>query len=218
MPCQCSEIASMKQHSISKIKVTVYLSRLVVDRLNLACKDPTKNKSKLTEKALNTLLDSERDLSHDAAIIRKFDSLGRQVAIIDRHQHVVLESLGLFLRYYLTVTPPLPKAEQEPARAIGHQRFEFFIGQLAKRLAGSQTLVSEVMEKVSAHDPDLFMRDIDERAFVSPTTSSSSHAGAGRGGEAPAQQGQGTASRPPEVASGPSSPSRSSDAPGSNNG
>jgi hypothetical protein len=211
----------MKQHSISKIKVTVYLSRLVVDRLNLACKDPTKNKSKLTEKALNTLLDSERDLSHDAAIIRKFDSLGRQVAIIDRHQHVVLESLGLFLRYYLTVTPPLPKAEQEPARAMGHQRFEFFIGQLAKRLAASQTLVSEVMEKVSAHDPDLFMRDIDERASADSTTSqpsSSRPAGAGRGGEAPAQQGQGTASRPPEVAPGALSPSRSSDALGSNNG
>jgi hypothetical protein len=211
----------MKQHRISKIKVTVYLSRLVVDRLNLACKDPTKNKSKLTEKALNILLDSERDISHDAAIIRKFDSLGRQVAIIDRHQHVVLESLGLFLRYYLTVTPPLPKAEQEPARAMGHQRFEFFIGQLAKRLAGSQTLVSEVMEKVSAHDPDLFMRDIGERAFADSTTSqpsSSRPAEAGRGGEAPAQQGQGTASRPPEVASGPSSPSHSSDAPGSNNG
>ena len=196
----------MKQHPISKIKVTVYLSRLVVDRLNLACKDPTKNKSKLTEKALNILLDSERDLSHDAAIVRKFDSLGRQVAIIDRHQQVVLESLGLFLRYYLTVTPLLPKAEQDPARAMGHQRFEFFIAQLAKRLAGSQSLVSEVMEKVSAHDPDLFVRDIDERAFAGSTTSSSRPVGAGRGGEAPAQQEQGAASRPPGVAPGASSP------------
>ena len=199
----------MNQHRISKIKVTVYLSRLVVDRLNLACKDPTKNKSKLTEKALNILLDSERDLSHDAGLIRKFDSIGRQVAIIDRHQHVVLESLGLFLRYYLTVTPPLPRAEQDPARAMGHQRFEFFIAQLAKRLAGSQTLVSEVMEKVSANDPDLFMRDIDERAFAGPNSSqpsSSRPAGVGRGGEAPAQQEQGAASRPPGVAPGASSP------------
>ena len=198
----------MKQHRVSKIKVTVYLSRLVVDRLNLACKDPTKNKSKLTEKALNILLDSERDLSHDAAIIRKFDSLGRQVALIDRHQHVVLESLGLYLRYYLTVTPPLPKAEQDPARAMGHQRFEFFITQLAKRLAGSQTLVSEVMEKVSSNDPDLLMRDIDERAFVDSTKSkpsSSRPAGAGGGGEAPAQYGHGSASRPPDVAPGASS-------------
>ena len=199
----------MKQHRVSKIKVTVYLSRLVVDRLNLACKDPTKNKSKLTEKALNILLDPERDLSHDAVIVRKFDSLGRQVAIIDRHQQVVLESLGLFIRYYLTVTPPLSKSEQEPARAMGQQRFEFFIAQLAKRLAGSQSLVSEVMEKVSAHDPDLFMRDIDERAFVGPPTSKSSSsrpAGAGREGEAPAQQGTSAASSRPGAAPGASSP------------
>ena len=182
----------MKQHAPSKIKVTVYLSRLTVDRLNLACKDPTKNKSKLTEKALNTLLDSERDLSHDAGLLRRLDSLGRQVAIIDRHQHVVLESLGLFIRYYLTVTPPLSKSEQEPARAKGHQRFEFFISQLGKRLSGSQTLVSEVMEKITAHDPDLFTRDIDEPAFESSSSSTPSSSGAsivsggpGRGGEAP---------------------------------
>jgi hypothetical protein len=202
----------MKQRAPSKIKVTVYLSRLVVDRLNLACKDPTKNKSKLAEKALNTLLDSERDLSHDAGLLRRLDSLGRQVATIDRHQQVVLESLGLFLRYYLIVTPPLPKAEQEAARAMGHQRFEVFIGQLAKRLAGSQTLVSEVMEKVTAHDPDLFTRDIDEPAFdgstnfQSTTASSSRPAGAGRGGEAPAQRGHMSASRPPDVAPGASPP------------
>ena len=199
----------MKQPLARKIKVTVYLSRMTVDRLNLACKDPTKNKSKLTEKALNTLLDPERDLSHDAGTLRRLDSLGRQVAIIDRHQQVVLESLGLFIRYYLTVTPPLSKSEQEPARAKGHQRFEFFISQLGKRLSGSQTLVSEVMEKITAHDADLFTRDIDEPAFdssPSSTTSSSGPAGPGRGGEAPVQRGQGFASRPPNVAPGASSP------------
>ena len=204
----------MKQHRVSKIKVTVYLSRMIVDRLNLACKDPTKNKSKLTEKALNTLLDPERDLSHDAGILRRLDSLGRQVAIIDRHQQVVLESLGLFIRYYLTVTSPLAKSEQEPARAKGHQRFEFFISQLGKRLAGSQTLVSEVMEKITAHDADLFTRDIDEPAFdssSSSTPSSSGPAGPGRGGEAPAQRGQGFASRPPGVAPGASSPVKRAD-------
>ena len=197
----------MKQLTPSKLKLTVYLSRLTVDRLNLACKDPTKNKSKLTEKALNTLLDPERDLSHDAGHLRRLDSLGRQVAIIDRHQQVVLESLGLFIRYYLTVTPPLSKSEQEPARAKGHQRFEFFISQLGKRLSGSQTLVSEVMEKITAHDHDLFTRDLDEPAFESPpsSTSSSGPAGPGRGGEAPVQRGQGFASRPPSVAPGASS-------------
>ena len=214
----------MKQRTSSKIKVTVYLSRLTVDRLNLACKDPTKNKSKLTEKALNTLLDSERDLSHDAGLLRRLDSLGRQVTIIDRHQQVVLESLGLFLRYYLIVTPPLPKAEQEPARAMGHQRFEFFIGQLAKRLAGSQTLVSEVMEKVTAHDPDLFMRDIDESALDGSTNSQSTAASSSRpaglrsGGEAPAQQGTGAVSSHPSAAPSASSPKNTSATDGANRG
>jgi hypothetical protein len=53
----------------------------------------------------------------------------------------VIESLALFIRYYLTITPQLPRSEQEPARSLGHQRFEFFIAQVGRRLAGGQNIV-----------------------------------------------------------------------------
>jgi hypothetical protein len=204
----------MKRAASSKIKLTVYVARHVADQLDLVCKDPTKNKSKFTEKALEQLLDPQRGIGQDATVIRRIDSLSKQVAILDRHQDVVLESLGLLIRYFLTVTPPLPRGEQETARAKGHQRFDGFITQLGKRLAGSHSLVSEAMEKVSAHDPDLLLGEIDDPAFEttsvstsqsSPTTSSSSGpAGPGRGGEAPAQQGTRAAFRPTGAAPGAS--------------
>lgn len=195
-----------KRHTTSKIKITVYVSRMIADQLELACKDPSKNKSQLTERALKLLLDPERDLTRDGGFQRRLDQMTRQVTLIDRHQQVVLESLGLFIRYFLTVTPPLPKSEQEPARAKGHQRFEAFIAQLGKRIAGSQTLVSEVLERISTHDPDLLTRDLDEPAFE-PSSKSSAFgtAVAERGGEAPAPLRRSSASSQPDAVPGASS-------------
>lgn len=194
-----------KRRQSSKVKITVNVSRFIADQLTLACKDPSKNKSQLTERALQELLNPERDSLHDGGLQRRMDRMTRKIELIDHHHQVTLESLGLFIRYFLTVTPPLPKSDQEAARAKGHQRFEAFIVQLGKRIAGSQTLVGEVMDKVVTHDPDLLLRDFDDPSFESSSRSSSAmpagHApsGMGRGGEAPAPQRSSASSQPDAV-------------------
>jgi hypothetical protein len=198
----------------SKIKITVNVSRFIADQLTLACKDPSKNKSELTERALKLLLDPERDLSRDGGLQRRLDHLTRRVELIDRHQQVVIESFGLFIQYFLTVTPPLPRSEQDAAKAKGHQRFEAFIAQLGRRIAGSHSLVSEVLEKVAHNDPDLLLRDFDGYTVESRSTSqhstSQGPAGSyssrpGRGREAPAPQRESAASSPPDAVPGASS-------------
>jgi hypothetical protein len=69
---------------------------------------------------------------------------------------IATETLALFVRYYLTITPPLPQSEQEPARLLGRERFQVFVAQIGRRLAGDQRLVSEVLETIAANEPDLF--------------------------------------------------------------
>jgi hypothetical protein len=50
--------------------------------------------------------------------------------------------LALFIRYQLTVTAPLPEADAA-AIAVGNDRFERFISQLGRQIAGgTRTLVS----------------------------------------------------------------------------
>ncbi len=194
---------------MSKPRLTVYLSDSVADRLALACKRPGANKSKLVDSALDKYLNSQGNSSSDASLLRRLDHMSKQITKLDRNASVILETLGLFVRYYLIITPPLPKSEQDPARSMGNQRFEFFVTQIGRRLAAGQSLVRDVMELVSTNDPDLFARDLDDPALnnsASSTTSSSGPAGPGRGGEAPVQRGQGFASRPPSVAPGASSP------------
>jgi hypothetical protein len=151
---------------MTKPRLTVYLSRSVSDRLELACKRPGSNKSALVDKALDRLLNPERDQSGDAGLMRRLDRMTKQLAEINRNQQIVVESLALYIRYYLTITPPLPRSEQEPARSLGNQRFEFFIAQVGRRLAGAQTIVSEVLERIVSNDPDLFAADLDETQML----------------------------------------------------
>jgi len=163
-----------------KPRLSAYLSDHVAERLAMAAKRPGANKSAIVDKALDRFLSPDRDQGNEAALLRRLDRMSKQLAQIDRHQLIVLESVALFIRYYLTITPPLPRSEHEPARALGHQRFEFFIAQIGKRLAGGQNIVGEVLERIVETDPDLFSRDLDEMQMLPKTSSRTAR------GEAPA--------------------------------
>jgi hypothetical protein len=205
---------------MSRFRLTAYVSDSVAERLAMASKRKGFNRSKIVDRALDRFLAGDSSQGNDQSLQRRLDNMSKQEARTERNIAVLLETLGLFVRYYLTVTPPLPKSEQDPARSLGNQRFEVFVAQIGKRLATGQSTVRDVLERVAANDPDLFARDLDEQrsdGFVihqhapkpnshSPTPSSPRPAGPGRGGEAPAQRGHNSASRPPDVAPGASSP------------
>ena len=143
----------MRRRQDPKIKLTVYVSRTVAGQLDLACKDRTKNKSKLTETALAQLLSPQRDNEQEGATPRRLDRLARDISLNNRHQQIMIESLGLFVRYYLTVTPPIPPAEQQAAQAHGQKRFEQFITQVGRRLASTQSLTAEITDQLTRHSP-----------------------------------------------------------------
>jgi hypothetical protein len=98
----------MKRRHDLKIKLTVYVSPIVAEQLDLAYKDRTNNKSKLTETALAQLLNPKTEDQMDTAMPRRLDRLTRLVGVINRHQQIVIESLGLFIRHYLIMSPPMP--------------------------------------------------------------------------------------------------------------
>jgi predicted transcriptional regulator len=139
-----------------KPRLCVYLSDQVDQRLGVAARRPGASKSAITDAALAAFLSPERDDQRDAAIIRRLDRLSRQLDRLDRDQTIVTESLALFVRYYLTITPPLPEAEQDAARPLGKERFEFFVAQLGRRLAGGKTMIRDVLEEVAPSEEDFF--------------------------------------------------------------
>jgi hypothetical protein len=141
----------MKRRQDPKIKLTVYVSRIVAEQLDFACKDRTKNKSKLTETALSQLLNPKAEDQLDSAMPRRLDRLTRDVGVINRHQQIVIESLGLFIRNYLVTSPLPPPSEQQAAQAIGQQRFQRFIEQLGRRLASTNTFANEITDQLANH-------------------------------------------------------------------
>ena len=140
-------------------RLTVYLTNPVADRLELASVRKRSSKSALVNEALDRMLNAQRDETHEAGMARRLDRMAKQFASYERNQFVMLESLAMFVRYYLTLTVPTPKAEQDAARIIGNQRFEAFVAQVGKRVAGGSSSMSEAMEKPSRQEPDQKQRD-----------------------------------------------------------
>jgi hypothetical protein len=147
-----------------KPKLSAYVSDSVSQRLELAAKRPGTNKSAIVDAALDRFLNPERDTSGDAVLVRRLDRMSRQLDRIDGDLSVMAETIALFVRYYLTITPPLPSGDQDAARALGRERFEMFVAQVGKRVASGGRLVADVMERVSSSKPDLFMQHIEEGA------------------------------------------------------
>lgn len=190
-------------------RLTVYLTNPVADRLELASVRKRTSKSALVNEALDRMLNAQRDETHEAGQTRRLDRLAKQFASYERNQSVVLESLALFIRYYLTVTAPMPKSEQDASRLVGNQRFEAFVAQVGKRLASGTSTMNEAMEKDLAQAPEPRLRDPDETvldgADFTNSSTSPRPAGPRRGGEAPAPQRESDASSPPDAVPGASS-------------
>ena len=60
------------------------------------------------------------------------------------------------MRYFLTVSTPVPEAHQEAARAQGRARFEQFIEQLGRHLLRGRSLVKDVVEEIQPDQSQFF--------------------------------------------------------------
>lgn len=122
----------------------------------LATKKGT-SKSSIIAVAIASWLSPDAGEQREAAIAKRLDRLARQADKLDRDQTILIETLALFVRYYLTVSTPIPEAHQEAAKAQGKVRFEQFVEQLGRHLLRGRSLVRDVHEEI-APGQDAFLR------------------------------------------------------------
>jgi len=139
-----------------KPRINIYLENHVEAQLTLLSKRPGLNKSRIVNDALDKFFNPERDKIFESAMLRRLDKMSKSQAKIERNESITSETLALFVRYFLTITPPLPQAEQAAAHALGKERFEVFIAQVGRRLAQDQNLIDEVLARIVDNRPDLF--------------------------------------------------------------
>lgn len=104
----------------------------------------------VVETALASLLSPDGPNRLEAALARRLDRMSRQIETLDRHVTITNEALALFIRFWLTSTPPLPDTAQAAAQTKGRERYDGFLEALGRRLARGRTLADEVVRDISA--------------------------------------------------------------------
>jgi predicted DNA-binding protein len=164
-PTQAKPLPPKKRYSI-------LLSQEVAERFERVARLRHGAKSAVVEEALERRLIPEKYPLIDEALLRRLDEQAKSLATLKRDQAIYGEMLSLFVRYFLTVTPPLTDREQQPARQLGRERFQLLAAQIGRRIASDRRLISEVIETIRLNNPDLFDTVMDD-APLKPRPASS---------------------------------------------
>lgn len=105
----------------------------------------------VVEAALESFLSPDGAEQLEAALSRRLDRLSRQADRIEQVVGIILEALGLFVRFWLANTLALPEAALPAQQAKGRERYQNFLTSLGRRLAKGASLPRDI--EASASDP-----------------------------------------------------------------
>lgn len=129
---------------MAKQQLSVYLDADILGAFEAYVAASGKPKSAVAEAAIAAYVTPDDAELTEAALIRRVDGLQRANERLERNLDIAIEMQALFLRYWLTATPPLAEAAKPAAHAMGKERFEGFVEALGKRLAQGGRFSREV--------------------------------------------------------------------------
>lgn len=134
---------------MSRARLNLFIEPEHARRLNELAIKKGVSKSSIVAAALASWLSATSGGQRDTATAKRLDRLSRQFERLERDQNILIETVALYIRYYLTVSTPVPEAHQEAARAQGRLRFSQFIEQLGRRVQKGRHLLDEVRMEAS---------------------------------------------------------------------
>jgi hypothetical protein len=133
---------------MTRARLNIFIEPDHAKRLDQVAAHKGVSKSAVIAAALASFLSPDGEDQREAAIAKRLDRLSRQFDRLERDQNVLIESVALYIRYFLTVSIPVPEGQQEAARAQGRARYLQFIEQLARHIQRGRSLVREVHEDI----------------------------------------------------------------------
>ena len=112
-----------------------FSSRLVSGMI-AATRRPGVTRHALIKQALEEFFEPAIRYGLEENLLRRLDGFDIRQGEIERDLALCLETLGQFVRYWLTRTGPIAKGERDLARSLGQRRFEYFIDQVARKVRG----------------------------------------------------------------------------------
>ncbi|MGR7995777.1 ribbon-helix-helix protein, CopG family [Xanthobacter sp. ZOL 2024] len=122
----------------------------MIGRINELADRKRLPRSAIVEAAVASFLSPDAADQREAAFTRRLDRLSRQVQRIERDVRVTADALSLYIRFWLTITPPLPHDAQAAAQIKGRERYEGFIETLGKRLQKGQSFLHDIPDDVGS--------------------------------------------------------------------
>lgn len=107
----------------------------------------------IVETALASYLSPDGADQLETALARRLDRMSRELERLQRHSAITNETLALFIRFWLTHTPPLPDTAQAAAQAKGRERYEGFVEALGRRIARGKSLLDEITREIDSVEP-----------------------------------------------------------------
>jgi hypothetical protein len=129
---------------MKKARLSVYLDPEMMAQLIELADQKQKPKSLIAEAAIMSFLTPDDADRREATLARRLDLLTRQGECLERDLWVAAETLALFIRFWLTVTTPLPEGAQAAAQAKGRERFDAFLQTVGRRLAKGKSVLREL--------------------------------------------------------------------------
>lgn len=134
---------------MSRTRLNIFIEPDQAKRLDQLAAHKGVSKSAVIAAALASFLSPDAADQREAAMGKRLDRLSRQFDRLERDQGILIETVALYIRYFLTVSVPVPEGQQDAARAQGRARYAQFIEQLARHIQRGRSLVREVHEEVS---------------------------------------------------------------------
>lgn len=133
---------------MTRARLNIFIEPDHAKRLDQVAAHKGVSKSAVVAAALASFLSPDGEDQREAAIAKRLDRLSRQFDRLERDQNVLIETTALYVRYFLTVSIPVPEGQQKAARAQGRARYTQFIEQLARHIQRGRSLVREVHEDI----------------------------------------------------------------------
>jgi len=141
---------------MKRTRLNLYLEPGHAQRLEELAVMKRLSKSSIIAAALAAYLAPDNSDQRAIATAKRLERLSRQLEALERDQTILIETIALYLRYYLSVTVPVPEAHQDAARAQGKARFAQFVQQLGRHLQRGHSLVREVHTEIFPEEVSTF--------------------------------------------------------------
>lgn len=129
-----------------KAQISVYLDPGTMELLADYAARRDQPQSLIAEAAIASFLSPDAAEQREAAIAKRLDQMDRRMARLERDLGISVETLAVFVRFWLATTPALPESAAQAARAKAGERYEAFVAALGRRLAKGTTLAQEIAE------------------------------------------------------------------------